>query len=173
MGVCGVGKTSVGRTLATRLGARFIEADDFHSEENRRAMTQGIPLSDKMRVPWLKNLSSAVEEARQNGTAVLACSALRRSYRDLLRANIGQVLFIFLDGDRDMIAGRIAKRTNHFMPPSLLDSQIATLDPPSPDEDALCVDVAPSKEEVDDIVEQSVRTRLAQYDVTRNRNIEK
>jgi gluconokinase len=157
MGVCGAGKTSVGRTLATRLGARYIEADDFHPPDNRRAMEQGIPLTDEMRQPWLMALSVAAEQARQEGTVVMACSALKRRYRELLRANIGSVRFIFLHADRDVIAQRMSQRTGHFMPVTLLDSQIATLEPPAPDEDALAVNVARPKAEIDDIVERHAR----------------
>lgn len=163
MGVCGVGKTSVGNTLATRLGARFIEADDYHSDDNRRAMQRGIPLTDEMRLPWLKSLSIAAEEARQTGTVVMACSALKRSYRDLLRANIGWIQFVFLHGDRDIIAERITQRRDHFMPVSLLDSQIAALDTPTPDENTVAIDVALTKPELDDFVEQSVRATLATH----------
>jgi len=159
MGVCGVGKTSIGRTLAERLGARFIEADDYHSVENRNAMAQGIPLSDEMRLPWLKRLSTAAEDARQSETVIMACSALKRSYRDLLRDGITNIQFVFLNGDRDIIADRIAKREDHFMPLSLLDSQIAILDLPTPDEKVLEVDITPPKPVVDDIVERTVRSK--------------
>ena len=159
MGVCGVGKTSIGRTLATRLGARFIEADDYHSAENRNAMAQGIPLSDEMRLPWLKRLSTAAEDARQSETVIMACSALKRSYRDLLREGINNIQFVFLNGDRDIIADRITKREDHFMPLSLLDSQIAILDLPTPDENVLAVDITPPKPVVDDIVERTVRSK--------------
>lgn len=159
MGVCGVGKTSVGRTLAARLGARFIEADDYHSAENKNAMARGIPLSDEMRLPWLKRLASAAEDARQNETVVIACSALKRGYRDLLRDSINNIQFVFLNGDRDIIADRITKREDHFMPLSLLDSQIAILDLPTPDENVLAVDITPPKQVVDDIVERTVRSK--------------
>jgi gluconokinase len=159
MGVCGVGKTSIGRTLAERLGARFIEADDYHSVENRNAMAQGIPLSDEMRLPWLKRLSTAAEDARQSETVIMACSALKRSYRDLLREGINNIQFVFLNGDRDIIADRITKREDHFMPLSLLDSQIAILDQPTPDENVLEVDITPPKPVVDDIVERTVRSK--------------
>jgi carbohydrate kinase (thermoresistant glucokinase family) len=157
MGVSGVGKTSTGRTLATRLNARFIEADDYHSAENKSAMAQGTPLSDEMRLPWLKRLAAIAEEARQSETVVMACSALKRSYRDLLRSGINNTQFVFLNGDRDVIASRISKREDHFMPPSLLDSQITILELPTPDEHVLEVDIAPSKSAVDDTVERTVR----------------
>ena len=159
MGVCGVGKTSIGRTLAARLGARFIEADDYHSVENRNAMEQGIPLSDKMRLPWLRRLATAAEDARQSETVIMACSALKRSYRDLLREGINNIQFVFLNGERDIIADRITKREDHFMPLSLLDSQIAILDLPTPDENVMTVDITPPKPVVDDIVERTVRSK--------------
>ncbi|MFT6073729.1 MAG: gluconokinase [Yoonia sp.] len=161
MGVCGVGKTSIGRTLATRLGARFIDADDYHSAESQDAMAQGIPLSDEMRLPWLRRLATAAEDARQGTTVIMACSALRRSYRDLLREGINNIQFVFLNGDRDIIADRITKREDHFMPLSLLDSQIAILDLPTPDENVLAVDITPPKPVVDDIVERTVRNNLS------------
>jgi gluconokinase len=166
MGVCGVGKSSVGRTLAERLGARYIEADDFHSEKNRATMEQGVPLSDQERLPWLREVADAAEKVRQDETVVLACSALKLSYRDLLREIIGKVQFVFLNGDRDLLAKRIINRTDHFMPISLLDSQIATLDPPTPEEDAVDVDVAPPKSDVDNVVEQLVRTKINNHYVT-------
>lgn len=166
MGVCGVGKTSVGRALATRLGSPYIEADDFHSNENLCAMEQGIPLSDEMRFPWLMGLAHAAEKVRQSTTVVLACSALKHEYRNILREHIGKVQFVFLNGDRDLLAKRITDRTDHFMPVSLLDSQIETLDPPTPEEDAIAVDVAPSKADVDNTVEQAVRAKLTSHYVT-------
>ncbi|EBA14028.1 gluconokinase [Roseobacter sp. CCS2] len=159
MGVCGVGKTSVGRTLAARMSARFIEADDYHSAENRNAMAHGIPLSDEMRLPWLERLACAAEKARQDETVIMACSALKRGYRDLLRDGITNLQFVFLNGDRDIIADRIMKREDHFMPLSLLDSQIAILDLPTPDENVLAVDIAPPKHVVDDVVERAVRSK--------------
>ncbi|UWR24245.1 gluconokinase [Sulfitobacter sp. S190] len=158
MGVCGVGKTSVGRALAENLDAQYLEADDFHSDENRAAMARGVPLSDRQRMPWLTRLSDEAEKMRANGPVVLACSALRRSYRDLLRKRIGRVHFVFLHGDRALLEQRITNRTDHFMPVSLLDSQIATLDPPTPDEGATHIDVAPSKAAVNAAVEHAIRT---------------
>jgi gluconokinase len=104
MGVSGVGKTTIARSLAVRLGAQFIEADDYHSSENRKAMEKGIPLNDKMRLPWLLSLCSAAGTARETGNVVMTCSALKRQYRDLFRIHIGQVQFVYLHASREAIA---------------------------------------------------------------------
>ncbi|MBB5514235.1 gluconokinase [Rubricella aquisinus] len=162
MGVCGVGKTSVARVLAGTLEARYIEADDFHSPENREAMAHGIPLSDEMRFPWLNRLAEAAEAARAHGHVVMACSALKRSYRDVLRAKMGQVQFLHLTGERGIIADRLGNRRDHFISPSLLDSQLQTLEAPTADEHAIVVDVSGSREEVDRIVAQRINDLLFQ-----------
>lgn len=163
MGVCGVGKTSIGVTLADRLNIAYIEADDYHPLENRKAMSQGIPLSDDMRQPWLLGLGRATEKSRKNGHVVVACSALKQSYRDVLRTLIDRTQFILLDGDRDLIATRLANRTDHFMSASLLDSQIATLEPPDSYEGAITVDIAGTKSQVDNRVEQVARGVLIDF----------
>ena len=165
MGVSGVGKTTISRTLADRIGARYLEADDYHPDENRLAMQKGIPLSDAMRLPWLERLATAGERQRQDGAAVIACSALKRSYRDLLRSKIGKLQFIYLHGSRELIAERLMARTDHFMPPSMLTSQLSILEPPAADEDAIFIDVSPPKDALNDIVEQSVRTKLTKLKV--------
>ncbi len=148
MGVCGVGKTKIGKGLAANLGASYIEADDFHPAENIDAMQRGIPLTDEMRRPWLVGLSHAVEDARQQGTVVVACSALKKSYRDLIRGLVGKVQFVFLTGEQALIAERLAARTDHFMPPQMLQSQLDTLEEPAPDEEAFHIDVKGSSEVV-------------------------
>ncbi len=161
MGVSGVGKSTVARTLAARIGARYLEADDYHADESRDAMSKGIPLSDEMRLPWLLRLAEVGENTRRDGPVVMACSALKRSYRDLFRARIGKVHFVYLHAEPALIASRISTRTDHFMPPSLLESQLALLEPPSADEDAIDVEVNLPKEAVNDLVERKVRERLS------------
>lgn len=138
MGVCGSGKTKVGRTLAASLSWPFYDADDFHPPANIEKMAAGIPLTDDDRWPWLDRIVDALADAgADRDNAVLACSALRQSYRDrLMRA--GSVRFVYLKGDIATIAARLANRTHDYMPPSLLPSQFATLEEPA---DALVVDV--------------------------------
>jgi gluconokinase len=140
MGVSGCGKTSLGSKLAQRLGGRFVDGDDLHPPENRAKMAAGQPLDDVDRAPWLGLVGKTL--AASDGPVIVACSALRRAYRDTIRRHAGgDVLFLHLDGPRDVIAARMAKRTGHYMPLSLLDSQIATLEPPDPDETHLKLDL--------------------------------
>jgi gluconokinase len=135
MGVSGSGKTVIGSAFARTLGVEFVEGDDFHSEENVKRMASGIALTDEDRAPWLRSIGARLRAAKGAGTGlVVSCSALKRSYRDLLRAEAGYVRFIFLRGSRALIAERLAARSRHFMPPSLLDSQFAALEQPGPDE---------------------------------------
>jgi gluconokinase len=138
MGVCGCGKTTVGRALADALGWPFFDADDFHPPGNVAKMAAGLPLTDEDRWPWLARMTEAMRaiDAR-GGNAVLACSALRQAYRDRLAA-AGDVRFVHLAGDYDTIAARLATRSHRYMPASLLGSQFATLEPPA---DALDVDI--------------------------------
>lgn len=147
MGVAGSGKTLVGSALARELGFPFVEGDDYHPAENVERMKAGIPLTDDHRAGWLQALAERLREASDAGEGVvIACSALKRSYRDVLRGGAGDVRFVFLRGSREVIAERLADRRGHFMPPSLLESQFATLEEPSPDEHAWVVDIrqAPS-----------------------------
>ena len=145
MGVSGSGKTAIGSALARSLGVEFVEGDDFHPEENVKRMASGIALTDEDRAPWLRSIAARLSEAKRAGTGlVVSCSALKRSYRDLLRAEAGEVHFIFLKGARALIAERLATRSGHFMPPSLLDSQFAALEQPSADEGVWECDVRES-----------------------------
>ncbi len=134
MGVCGTGKTTITRAVAARTGARFIDADDYHPPENLRRMSAGRPLSDDMRWGWLDLVAAAVAEQRENGPVAFACSALKRSYRDRLRARLGEIGIVHLTGTHDLIAQRMSARPGHFMPLGLLDSQWADLQPPGADE---------------------------------------
>jgi carbohydrate kinase (thermoresistant glucokinase family) len=134
MGVSGSGKTSVGRRLAEALGWPFIEGDDFHPPENVAKMAAGIPLEDADRWPWLDALADKIGAIAASGSdAIVACSALKQSYRDRLasKAPPGSVRFVHLTGDYDAIAARLATRKHRYMPASLLTSQFATLEPPS------------------------------------------
>jgi carbohydrate kinase (thermoresistant glucokinase family) len=147
MGVAGVGKTAVGQLVAHELGLPFHDADTFHSEESRRKMAAGIPLTEEDRRPWLRELVRRMREWEAGGGAVVACSALRRRHRDLLAgAAPGHVRLVFLDADEATIRARLETRKGHYMPPALLDSQLATLERPGPDE-ALRVDAGGAEED--------------------------
>jgi gluconokinase len=141
MGVSGSGKTTVGLALASRLGMPFIEADDLHPQSNREKMAAGIPLTDEDRWPWLDAMGDRMESVRREGHGVIAtCSALKRIYRDRLRAKVnGPLLFVLLDSPREVLAARMTSRKGHFMPPALLTSQLATLEKPAPDETGVMV----------------------------------
>lgn len=150
MGVSGSGKSTVGRLLAERLGCRFVDADDLHPPANVARMAAGQPLTDADRAPWLDALRTLVAEALQEGAQlVLACSALRASYRERLRVDPARVHFVHLAGDATLIAARQADRRDHFMPASLLASQFATLEPP---DDAITVDIIAKPESVVDTI---------------------
>lgn len=152
MGVSGCGKSEIGRRLAQRLGATSIEGDEFHSDASIEKMRAGIPLDDADRHEWLLLLQKRMHAARENGeSVVLSCSALKRRYRDLLRAGDPQTTFVHLHGDRTLIEQRMQKRGGHYMPASLLDSQIAALEGLQEDENGARFDVAATPE---DVVEQ-------------------
>lgn len=131
MGVAGSGKSTVGKLLAQRLSLPFIEADDFHSKENVSKMSRGIPLNDEDRHPWLQLLSYELQWHEQNNGAILACSALKESYRKILQGGLHEkIVWIYLKGEQDALKKRIKNRTEHFMPEALLQSQMATLEEP-------------------------------------------
>ena len=145
MGVAGSGKSVVGAALAHALGVEFVEGDQYHSADNVERMSRGVPLTDDDRAEWLRSLAARIGEARDAGAGlVIACSALKRSYRNILRAGASDLRFVFLKGERALIAERLASRRGHFMPPSLLESQLATLEEPSPDENAFVCDISRS-----------------------------
>ena len=141
MGVAGVGKTTIGEALARALGVRFIDADDYHPPENVAKMKAGIPLSDEDRSPWLQRLNEILKEERK---AVLACSALKASYRQRLSQGIADFTTVYLHASADLIRSRMATRTHRYMPATLLESQFAALEPPA---DAIAVDVAATPEQ--------------------------
>lgn len=136
MGVSGSGKTTIGQELATALGAVFLDADDLHSPTNRAKMSRGIPLTDDDRQPWLREVGAAIADARaRHSRLIVACSALRRRYRDIIRsAVVGHVAFVHLTGGEELIHSRLTERRDHFMPAGLLRSQLDTLEPLRPDE---------------------------------------
>lgn len=137
MGVAGCGKSTVAEALAQALGCRYLDGDAFHPPSNIDKMTRGVPLTDADRWPWLDRVAEAFGDEQ----TVIACSALRRAYRDRLRAR-GDVFFAFLDGSFDLIRGRMAERSGHFMPESLLRSQFETLEPPAADEWSVAADIS-------------------------------
>ena len=134
MGVSGCGKSTVGRLLADNLGLDYLEGDDLHPPENVARMAAGVALTDADRQDWLQALAQRLADARANGRGlVLSCSSLKRSYRDILRMGSPDVHFVHLHGARDLLAARMTARPGHYMPPSLLDSQLATLELPGAD----------------------------------------
>jgi gluconokinase len=139
MGVSGCGKSHIGARLGNQLGVEFIEGDAYHSDVNIARMSAGTPLTDDDRHDWLVTLRDLL--ARREGGAVLSCSSLKRSYRDLLRGAGGDVRFVHLAGERSLLAERVSNRPGHYMPPSLLDSQMATLEPLQPDEAGITLDI--------------------------------
>ncbi|MGV9253207.1 gluconokinase [Streptomyces sp. NPDC003697] len=147
MGVAGTGKTTIGPLLAARLGVPYAEGDDFHPPANIAKMSAGVPLDDDDRWPWLDAIG-AWAHGRAGLGGVVSSSALKRSYRDRLRAAAPGVVFVHLTGARELIEGRMADRQDHFMPTALLDSQFATLQPLQADEAGVAVDVSGSPEEI-------------------------
>lgn len=152
MGVSGSGKSTLGAELAVATGAKFLEGDLFHTPEAIAKMARGEPLSDADRWPWLDRLGKAIaDEVAAHGIAIVACSALKRSYRDRLRA-AAPVKFVLLEGERDELARRLTTRTGHYMPASLLSSQLETLELPTPDEQVLTLDAHRTPPELRDDV---------------------
>ena len=153
MGVAGSGKTTVGTALADRLGLPYADADDFHPEANVAKMRTGRPLDDADRLPWLHAVGAWLAAHPDGG--IVSCSALRRDYRDLLRSHAADAVFLHLAGDADLITARVAARTDHFMPASLVSSQLQLLEPLRIDEVGVVVDLArPVAELVDEFTNQ-------------------
>ena len=156
MGVSGSGKTTIGEELAGRVGWRYEDADTFHPASNIAKMSAGQPLTDEDRWPWLRAIADEIDRVSAAGQRiVIGCSALRRVYRDLLVHGRGDVRIVYLQGTQALIASRLGRRTDHFMPAALLTSQFKTLEPPTPDEHALIVSIdAPVDAIVDTILSQ-------------------
>ena len=154
MGVSGSGKSTIGETLAQRLRWTFEDGDRFHPAANVAKMSAGHPLTDEDRWPWLQAIADEIDRACSAGErAVIACSALKRAYRDILVHGREDVRIVFLDGTRQLIAARLAARKGHFMPAGLLESQFATLEPPAGEENPITVSIDATVEIiVDDIV---------------------
>jgi gluconokinase len=153
MGVAGSGKTTLAGVLAQRLGWVSAEADDFHPQANVDRMASGIALTDEDRWPWLRTIRDwLTEQTRAGRGAVVTCSALKVAYRDVLREAEGTIRFVFLTAPAPLLADRLARRTDHFMPASLLPSQLATLEPLTPDEGGVTVVVDVPPEQIADRV---------------------
>jgi gluconokinase len=154
MGVSGSGKSTVAGVVSGRLGWDLAEGDDLHSAANVAKMQAGQPLTDDDRWPWLETIADWIREHTESGTpGVITCSALKKRYRDILRGE--NVVFVFLQGSKDSISGRLASRHGHYMPPALLESQFEALEEPTEDENyiALCVSATPA-EEAQEIIER-------------------
>ena len=148
MGVTGCGKSTVGVALAQRLGCAFIDGDDLHPEMNKKKMSSGVPLDDRDRVPWLEEVSKSLQ---LHDAIVIACSALKKSYRTTITKGAPSTVFIHLKGSKDLITARLRERSGHFMPIGLLDSQIQTLEQLEVDEIGEGFEISQS---VEDIVDQ-------------------
>ena len=160
MGVSGAGKSRIGEMLAERLSCTYTDGDAFHSAANKEKMHHGIPLTDDDRWPWLGAIREAIEEKQRAGqTAVFTCSSLKRSYRDVLRGTDTDVRFVYLKGSFEVLHERLKTRTGHFFDPSLLKSQLDTLEEPGPDE-AIVVSIELTPEQIVD--EVMVKIGLAQ-----------
>ncbi|HEX2696720.1 MAG TPA: gluconokinase [Anaerolineales bacterium] len=154
MGVTGSGKTTVGKQLASALDWPFFDADDFHSPDNISKMASGIALTDEDRRPWLERLHELIEEhARKQVNIVLACSALKQSYREMLTVDTGQVAIIYLQAQAELIRERMSRREGHFMPTALLDSQFESLEEPT---DALTLPAEWSPERIVMVIRASL-----------------
>jgi gluconokinase len=143
MGVSGSGKTTVATLVSAALGCQFQEGDDLHPASNVEKMRRGTPLTDDDRTPWLHKIADEIDDWRAKGeSGILTCSALKRSYRDIIIGNRREVTLVYLKGSYELIRRRLSERHDHFMPLALLDSQFATLQEPTPDEHAIVVDVS-------------------------------
>lgn len=148
-GVSGAGKSTVGDALAARLGVPFVDADSLHSAENIAKMAGGVPLTDEERQPWLLSIATRMREAEASGL-VMACSALKRSYRDMIRQSAPATFFAVLSGPKELLHARLAGRAGHYMPLHLLDSQLASFEELEPDERGVTISVDKGPEAIVD-----------------------
>ena len=154
MGVSGSGKTTIGRMLAGALNWRFYEGDDLHPQSNREKMSRGIPLTDSDRLPWLTSIRRLIERCLAGRvSAVIACSALKESYRQMLVVDPAKMKIVYLKGTPELLAQRIANRKGHFMPPALLPSQLDTLEEPR---DAITVDISGTPNQIVDAIRREL-----------------
>jgi gluconokinase len=161
MGVSGSGKTTIGSLLADALGWHFQEGDALHPPENVAKMSAGVPLSDADRLPWLRKIAEVIDGWRALGeSGVVTCSALKRSYRDIIIGDRPGVRLLYLKGSPDLIRRRMAARHGHFMPTTLLDSQFSILEEPSPDENPIVVDIGGEPQEI----AREIACRLRKFD---------
>jgi gluconokinase len=157
MGVSGSGKSTIGEQLAKRLSWSYEDGDKFHPPANVAKMSAGHPLTDEDRWPWLRAIADEIDRVCGSGQhAVIACSALKRAYRDLLVHGRGDVRIIFLQGTKELIAARLAQRKGHFMPPGLLDSQFKVLEPPESDENPITVSIDGSAASIVDAIVRQI-----------------
>ncbi len=160
MGVSGCGKTTIAKGLCQRLGWQYQEGDALHPPANVAKMKSGQPLTDEDRWPWLRRIAEKIDEWRAEGiSGVVTCSALKRSYRDIIIGKRPDVVLVYPKGSKELIASRIAHRHGHFMPPSLLDSQFATLEEPSPDENPLTVSIDQTPDQIADEIVRRLEER--------------
>ena len=161
MGVSGSGKTTIAILLAETLGWQFQEGDTLHPPENVAKMSAGHPLTDADRLPWLRRIAGTIDGWRARGqSGVVTCSALKRSYRDIIIGDRPEVRLVYLKGSPDLIRRRMAARHGHFMPTTLLDSQFAVLEEPSPDENPIVVDIGGQPQEI----AREIACRLRKFD---------
>ena len=161
MGVAGSGKTSIGESVAEQIGGTYIDGDDYHPQSNIDKMASGDPLTDEDRWPWLEIISN--ELARMQGIGLVGCSALKKSYRDFITKNAGEpVQFLYLNGSKDLIAQRMAARTGHFMPTSLLDSQFEALEEPDGSENAISIDISGTEPDVVMLIVEAISANLGE-----------
>lgn len=159
MGVSGSGKTVIGKALAQKINSEFIDGDNLHSQRNVDKMAAGIPLTDADRFDWLKLIAKVGHEHVSKGTTcIIACSALKKAYRDILRSDNSSILFIYLQGSFNLIHERLAGRQGHYMPAALLTSQFETLEEPKADEyDVLVVSI---DQEIPEIINEIIESKL-------------
>ena len=160
MGVSGSGKTTVAKGVADRLGWQMLEGDKLHPPANIAKMSAGTPLDDEDRWPWLHAIAAAIDDWRTKGVSgVVACSALKRAYRDILIGSRTDVVLVYLQGSHDLIATRMAARHGHFMPPGLLDSQFAALEEPGEAEHPIVASIAPAPDAIIETIIEKLQQR--------------